>query len=76
MLRVAQAPFTTVTPRTNSVPNRVALTECGRALAGVAEETLTRVREGLRTARSAPLTVGIIGQYGYRWVPATYQLQL
>lgn len=48
----------------------VALTECGRALAGVAEETLTRVREGLRTARSAPLTVGIIGQYGYRWVPA------
>ena len=47
----------------------VALTECGRSLAGVAEETLARVREGLCTARDAPLTVGIIGRYGYRWVP-------
>lgn len=48
----------------------VALTDCGRSLVGVAEETLSRVREGLCTARTAPLTIGIIGRYGYRWVPA------
>ncbi len=48
----------------------VALTEGGRALAGVSEQTLAGVQHGVAAARSAPLTLGLLGTYGFRWLPA------
>ena len=48
----------------------VALTEGGRALVGAAEQTLAEVQRGVRAARTAPLTLGLMGTYGFRWLPA------
>lgn len=48
----------------------VALTDGGRALVGVAEQTLAAVQRGVAAARTAPLTLGVMGAYGFRWIPA------
>jgi DNA-binding transcriptional LysR family regulator len=58
------------TPLVERTRRSVALTAAGRALVGAAEEALGLVQEGVCTARTAPLTLGIVGRYGYRWMPA------
>ena len=58
------------TPLVDRDRRGVALTDGGRALVGVAEQTLAAVPRGVAAARAAPLTLGVMGAYGFRWIPA------
>lgn len=58
------------TPLVDRAHRCVTLTDSGRVLVGVAERALTTVDQGVGAARTAPLTLGILGTYGFRWIPA------